>query len=185
MRKLLFSLPFAVIAICSCTTERKPEVFIQPELDSILTVFVRERATVRDIGGDSIHQLIFFTFEGKQFFCLMSSNREYHSKYMNDCFEKNGKLITYYSMDGAVGDSLIRIPKECSCIDSLKRYMNWDNAPDMCYDYRHDIRYYMILSKGKYQKVPREKIEEKIFSNGDTVGTVLWEARGGQIVRID
>ncbi len=146
MKKLLFSLLLTVIVMTGCTTEHKPEVFIQPELDSIMMEAVKSHPK------DDIFQLVFFPLANKQYFYISCSPGHYYSEYVDDCFEKNGKLFYYYAHKGSWKDYLLNVPKEFSCLDSLKHFSDFSNA-DVCYDHESYRKCYMILSKEKYKEL--------------------------------
>jgi len=175
MRKLLFSLPFAVIAICSCTTERKPEVFIQPESDSIMMEAVYSHPK------DDIFQLVFFSLANKQYFYISCSPGHYYSEYVDDCFEKEGKLFYYYAHKGSWKDSLLNVPKEFSCLDTLKHYRDFSNA-DVNYDHESYRKCFMILSKDKCKEVedPFMTLKQMDYSAIQTI-----EALGGVVKKME
>lgn len=173
MRKLLFALAIAIIAICSCTTERKPEVFIQPELDSIMMEAVKSHPK------DDIFQLVFFPLADKQFFYISCSPGHYYSEYVDDCFEKDGKLFYYYAHKGSWKDSLLNVPKEFSCLDTLKHYCDFSNA-DVCYDHESYRKCFMILSKEKYKEL---ESPFAIFEIDDTCNEQVFKSIGGRIFK--
>ena len=173
MRKLLFSLPFAVIAICSCTTERKPEVFIQPELDSIMMEAVYSHPK------DDIFQLVFFSLANKQYFYISCSPGHYYSEYVDECFEKEGKLFYYYAHKGSWKDSLLNVPRELSCLDTLKNYNDFTNA-DVCYDHESYRKCFMVLSKEKYKELASPFA---ILEIDDTCRENVFKSMGGYIAK--
>ncbi len=173
MRKLLFALAIAIIAICSCTTERKSEVFIQPELDSIMMEAVKSHPK------DDIFQLVFFPLADKQFFYISCSPGHYYSEYVDDCFEKDGKLFYYYAHKGSWKDSLLNVPKEFSCLDTLKHYCDFSNA-DVCYDHESYRKCFMILSKEKYKEL---ESPFAIFEIDDTCNEQVFKSIGGRIFK--
>lgn len=175
MRKILFSLAIAIVAICSCSTERKPEVFIQPELDSIM------QEAVKSHPKDDIFRLIFFPLDNKQYFYICCSPGHYYSKQLDDCFEKDGKLFTCFGLKGSWKDSLIVIPKELSCLDTLKHYSDFSNA-DVNYDHESYRKCFMILSKDKCKEVedPFMTLKQMDYSAIQTI-----EALGGVVKKME
>ena len=97
------------------------------------------------------------------------------------CFEKEGKLFYYYAHKGSWKDSLLNVPKEFSCLDTLKHYRDFSNA-DVNYDHESYRKCFMILSKDKCKEVedPFMTLKQMDYSAIQTI-----EALGGVVKKME
>ena len=117
-----------------------------PELDSILEEYIAKYPK------NDIYYLIFENRNNKQFFTIQSSTSCYDSNYMDGCFMRKGKIIVFWSVNQSWKDSLLHIPQESLCYDSLAKFS--DFATDLVqYDAPYNPQTYRILSVNQYREV--------------------------------
>ena len=120
-------------------------VTISPVLDSILNEYIDNNP------NNKIYYLMFENRCNKQFFTLQCSSDCYDSNFMDGCFMKKGKIIIFWSVNKSWKDSLLHIPQEKFCFDSLAKYTDFSKT-DMCYDAPYNSLTYRILSANHYKK---------------------------------
>ena len=119
-----------------------------PELDSILDKYIAENPK------RNVFNMLFYNFNNKQFFTLQSSSDYFDSNYVDGCFMKNGKIIIFWSVNKSWKDSLLHIPQEELCFDSLANYSDF-NKVLVDYDVPENSLTYRILSKNKFRKAEK------------------------------
>lgn len=154
MKSLLINL-ISIIIVCSCINCGKTNIFIEPELDSVLTKFIQEYP------DDSIYTLTFYNYNNKQFLNIQCSDIYYDGNFIDGCFEKNGKIIIYCSINKSWQDSLINIPASLQCKDSLAKYCDW-NTINIYYDRPLAIKQFRIISKKEFKTASQEDFKSRI-----------------------
>ena len=138
---------FCICTILIACNNKNDSVFasMPPELDSLLDEYIA------NYPNNKIYYMIFETRCGKQFFTLQCSSDCYDSNYMDGCFMKKGKIIVFWSINKSWKDSLLHIPQEELCFDSLTRYTDLSKV-DVDYDAPYNPQTYRILSLSQYRK---------------------------------
>lgn len=137
---------FTIITLVSCRFDNLlNDNYIQPELDSIVTEYIKKYP------NDSIYSLYFYQFNNKQFFNIWCSGTHYDSRFVDICFPKNNKLIVACSINNSLMDSLISISESNQCLNSLKKYNDWNDDADRSYDYDSHVENYRILGSKNYR----------------------------------
>lgn len=114
------------------------------ELDSILDEYIATNPK------NNIYYLIFENRNNKQFFTIQSSTSCYDSNYMDGCFMRKGKIIVFWSVNQSWKDSLLHIPQNAQCYDSLAKFTDIANNL-MFYDAPYNPQTYRILSANQYR----------------------------------
>ena len=115
------------------------------ELDSLLDDYIAKYP------NNKIYYMIFENRCNKQFFTLQCFSDCYDSNYLDGCFMKRGRIIVFWSVNKSWRDSLLHIPQEELCFDSLTKYTDFSKT-DMCYDAPYNPQTYRILSANRYRK---------------------------------
>ena len=95
--------------------------------------------------------IVFENRNHKQFFYLQSYPDFYDGNFVDGCFIKNGKIIIFWSVNKSWKDSLLHIPQEELCFDSLAKYSEI-NKVGVHFDGSPNHLTYRILSVNKYRK---------------------------------
>lgn len=144
--KTLISVFFICVVMISCNQKGNGSfATMPPELDSILDKYIAENPKRK------VFNIIFENRNHKQFFTLQSYSDIYDSNYVDGCFMKNGKIIIFWSVNNSWKDSLLHIPQEELCFDSLGKYKDI-NKVGVNYDASPNSLTYRILSVNKYKK---------------------------------
>ena len=141
---ILFVTSIMLIA-CEIKKDNNSYIPISSGLDSILDDYILNNP------DNKIYNLIFESQCGKQFFTLQCSSDCYDSNFMDGCFMKNDKIIVFWSVNKSWKDSLLQIPQEELCYDSLTKFTDFSNA-QMDYDAPYNSQTYRILSTTRYRK---------------------------------
>lgn len=145
MRKIIPTTLLCIVLIACNRNGSNFSAMMPPELDSILDKYIAENPK------RNVFNMLFYNFNNKQFFTLQSSSDYYDSNYVDGCFMKNGKIIIFWSVNNSWKDSLLHIPQEELCFDSLEKYKDF-NKVGVDYDVPENSLTYRILSKNKYRK---------------------------------
>ena len=116
-----------------------------PELDSILDEYIANNPK------RNVFNIVFENRNHKQFFSLQSYPDLYDSNFVDGCFMKNGKIIIFWSVNKSWKDSLLHIPQEDLCFDSLAKYSDV-NKGGVHFDGSPNHLTYRILSVNKYKR---------------------------------
>ena len=144
MKKIFILLVISAILI-ACNNKNNCFMAISPELDSILDEYIDKHP------NNKLYYLIFENRCNKQFFTLQCSSDCYDSNFVDGCFMKKGKIIVFWSVNKSWKDSLIHIPQEEFCFDSLAQYTDFAKT-EMDYDGPYNAQTYRIISVSKYRK---------------------------------
>jgi hypothetical protein len=145
MRKIITTTLLCIVLIACNRNGGNFSVMMPPELDSILDEYIANNPK------KNIVNMFFENRNHKQFFTLLCYSDLYDSNYMDGCFMKNGKIIIFWSINKSWKDSLLHIPQEELCFDSLAKYSDF-NKVDFDYDGSPNPLTYRILSVNKYKK---------------------------------
>lgn len=145
MRKIITTTLLCIVLIACNRNGSSFSAMMPPELDSILDKYIAENPK------RNVFNMLFYNFNNKQFFTLQSSSGYYDSNYVDGCFMKNGKIIIFWSVNNSWKDTLLHIPQEELCFDSLANYSDFNKVP-VDYDVPENSLTYRILSKNKYRK---------------------------------
>ena len=118
---------------------------MSPELDSILDVYIANNPK------RNVFNIVFENRNHKQFFYLQSYPDFYDGNLVDGCFMKNGKIIIFWSINKSWKDSLLHIPQEKLCFDSLANYSDV-NKGGVHFDGSPNHLTYRILSVNKYKR---------------------------------
>jgi hypothetical protein len=118
---------------------------MSPELDSILDVYIANNPK------RNVFNIVFENRNHKQFFYLQSYPDFYDGNFVDGCFMKNGKIIIFWSVNKSWKDSLLHIPQEDLCFDSLANYSDV-NKGGVHFDGSPNHLTYRILSVNKYKR---------------------------------
>lgn len=144
--KTLISVFFICVVMISCNQKGNGSfATMPPELDSILDKYIAENPKRK------VFDIIFENRNHKQFFTLESYPDFYDGNFVDGCFMKNGKIIIFWSVNKSWKDSLLHIPQEELCFDSLEKYEDV-NKGDVQFCGSPNSLTYRILSVNKYKK---------------------------------
>jgi hypothetical protein len=144
MKKIFILLVISTILI-ACYNNNNCFIVISPELDSILDEYIDKNP------DNKIYYLTFENRCNKQFFTLQCSSDCYDSNFVDGCFMKKGKIIVFWSVNKSWKDSLLHIPQEELCFDSLAKYTDFAKT-EMDYDAPYNALTYRIISVNEYRK---------------------------------
>lgn len=146
MRKIITAILLCIVLIACNRNGSNSSVMIPPELDSILDEYMVNNPK------RNVFVIIFENRNHKQFFTLQSYSDFYDGNFVDGCFMKNGKIIIFWSLNKSWKDSLLHIPQEELCFDSLGKYKDINKVDfDGC-DVSPNSLSYRILSVNKYKK---------------------------------
>lgn len=146
MKKIFILFVTSIILIaCNIRKDNNSYMSISSGLDSILDEYIAKYP------NNKIYCLIFENQYGKQFFTLQCSSDCYDSNFMDGCFMKKGKIIVFWSINKSWKDSLLQIPPEELCYDSLTTFTDLSNT-QMDYDAPYNSQTYRILSTSQYRE---------------------------------
>ena len=146
MKKIFIIFIISIISIaCNIRKDNNSYIPISSGLDSILDEYIHKNP------DSKIYNLIFESQCDKQFFTLQCSSDCYDSNFMDGCFMKNDKIIVFWSVNKSWKDSLIKIPQEGLCYDSLAKFTDYSNT-QMDYDAPYNPQTYRILSTNQYRE---------------------------------
>lgn len=145
MRKIIPTTLLCIVLIACNRNGSSFSAMMPPELDSILDEYIANNPKRK------VFDIIFENRNHKQFFTLQSYSDIYDSNFVDGCFMKNGKIIIFWSVNKSWKDSLLHIPQEELCFDSLGKYKDI-NKVLVDYDVPENSLTYRILSKNKYKK---------------------------------
>jgi hypothetical protein len=145
MRKIITTI-FLCIALIACNRNgSNSSAIMPPELDSILDEYIANNPK------RNVFNIVFENRNHKQFFYLQSYPDFYDGNFVDGCFIKNGKIIIFWSINKSWKDSLLHIPQEELCFDSLAKYSDI-NKVGVHFDGSPNHLTYRILSVNKYRK---------------------------------
>lgn len=143
MKKIIYV--FLFFALIACNEKGNNSVnTIAPELGRILDEYISDNP------NNKIYYLIFENRCDKQFFTIQSSSSHYDSDYVDGCFMWKGHIIVFWSVNKSWKDSLLNIPQEELCFDSLERYTDFKDLGS--YDAPYNPITYRILSANHLRK---------------------------------
>ena len=145
MKKIFILIIISIILTACNKNTNKCFMAISPELDSILDEYIDKYS------NNKIYYLIFENRCKKHFFTLQCSSDCYDSNFMDGCFIKKGKIIIFWSVNKSWKDSLLHIPQEELCFDSLAKFTDFAKT-EMDYDAPYNAQTYRIISVNKYRK---------------------------------
>lgn len=145
MRKIIPTTLLCIVLIACNRNGSSFSAMMPPELDSILDKYIAENPKRK------VFDIIFENRNHKQFFTLESYPDFYDGNFVDGCFMKNGKIIIFWSVNKSWKDSLLHIPQEELCFDSLEKYEDV-NKGDVQFCGSPNSLTYRILSKNKYKK---------------------------------
>ncbi len=145
MRKIITTTLLCIALIACNRNGSNSSAIMPPELDSILDKYIAENPKRK------VFDIIFENRNHKQFFTLESYPDFYDGNFVDGCFMKNGKIIIFWSVNKSWKDSLLHIPQEELCFDSLEKYEDV-NKGDVQFCGSPNSLTYRILSVNKYKK---------------------------------
>ena len=145
MRKIITIILLCIALIACNRNGSNSSAIMPPELDSILDEYIANNPK------RNVFNIVFENRNHKQFFYLQSYPDFYDGNFVDGCFIKNGKIIIFWSINKSWKDSLLHIPQEELCFDSLAKYKDV-NKGDAHFDGSPYHLTYRILSVNKYRK---------------------------------
>ncbi len=145
MRKIITTILLCIVLIACNRNGSSFSAMMPPELDSILDEYIANNPKRK------VFDIIFENRNHKQFFTLESYPDFYDGNFVDGCFMKNGKIIIFWSVNKSWKDSLLHIPQEELCFDSLEKYEDV-NKGDVQFCGSPNSLTYRILSVNKYKK---------------------------------
>lgn len=145
MRKIIPTTLLCIVLIACNRNGSNSSAMMPPELDSILDEYIANNPK------RNVFDIIFENRNHKQFFTLESYPDFYDGNFVDGCFMKNGKIIIFWSVNKSWKDSLLHIPQEELCFDSLEKYEDV-NKGDVQFCGSPNSLTYRILSVNKYKK---------------------------------
>ena len=145
MRKIITIILLCIALIACNRNGSNSSAMMPPELDSILDEYIANNPK------RNVFNIVFENRNHKQFFSLQSYPDLYDSNFVDGCFMKNGKIIIFWSINKSWKDSLLHIPQEKLCFDSLEKYKDV-NKVGVHFDGSPNHLTYRILSANKYRK---------------------------------
>ena len=145
MRKIITIILLCIALIACNRNGSNSSAMMPPELDSILDVYIANNPK------RNVFNIVFENRNHKQFFSLQSYPDLYDSNFVDGCFMKNGKIIIFWSINKSWKDSLLHIPQEKLCFDSLANYSDV-NKGGVHFDGSPNHLTYRILSVNKYKR---------------------------------
>ena len=116
MKNLIITILLCFVQIACNRNGSNSSAMMPPELDSILDEYIANNPK------RNVFNIVFENRNHKQFFSLQSYPDLYDSNFVDGCFMKNGKIIIFWSVNKSWKDSLLHIPQEDLCFDSLANY---------------------------------------------------------------
>lgn len=145
MRKIITIILLCIALIACNRNGSNSSAMMPPELDSILDVYIANNPK------RNVFNIVFENRNHKQFFYLQSYPDFYDGNLVDGCFMKNGKIIIFWSVNKSWKDSLLHIPQEKLCFDSLANYSDV-NKGGVHFDGSPNHLTYRILSVNKYKR---------------------------------
>ena len=145
MRKIITIILLCIALIACNRNGSNSSAMMPPELDSILDVYIANNPK------RNVFNIVFENRNHKQFFYLQSYPDFYDGNFVDGCFMKNGKIIIFWSVNKSWKDSLLHIPQEDLCFDSLENYSDV-NKGGVHFDGSPNHLTYRILSVNKYKR---------------------------------
>ena len=145
MRKIITIILLCIALIACNRNGSNSSAMMPPELDSILDVYIANNPK------RNVFNIVFENRNHKQFFYLQSYPDFYDGNFVDGCFMKNGKIIIFWSVNKSWKDSLLHIPQEDLCFDSLANYSDV-NKGGVHFDGSPNHLTYRILSVNKYKR---------------------------------
>ena len=145
MRKIITIILLCIALIACNRNGSNSSDMMSPELDSILDVYIANNPK------RNVFNIVFENRNHKQFFYLQSYPDFYDGNLVDGCFMKNGKIIIFWSVNKSWKDSLLHIPQEDLCFDSLANYSDV-NKGGVHFDGSPNHLTYRILSVNKYKR---------------------------------
>ena len=145
MRKIITIILLCIALIACNRNGSNSSAMMPPELDSILDEYIANNPK------RNVFNIVFENRNHKQFFYLQSYPDFYDGNFVDGCFMKNGKIIIFWSVNKSWKDSLLHIPQEDLCFDSLANYSDV-NKGGVHFDGSPNHLTYRILSVNKYKR---------------------------------
>lgn len=145
MKNLIITILLCFVQIACNRNGSNSSDMMSPELDSILDVYIANNPK------RNVFNIVFENRNHKQFFYLQSYPDFYDGNFVDGCFMKNGKIIIFWSINKSWKDSLLHIPQEKLCFDSLANYSDV-NKGGVHFDGSPNHLTYRILSVNKYKR---------------------------------
>lgn len=145
MRKIITIILLCIALIACNRNGSNSSAMMPPELDSILDEYIANNPK------RNVFNIVFENRNHKQFFYLQSYPDFYDGNLVDGCFMKNGKIIIFWSINKSWKDSLLHIPQEKLCFDSLANYSDV-NKGGVHFDGSPNHLTYRILSVNKYKR---------------------------------
>ena len=145
MRKIITIILLCIALIACNRNGSNSSAMMPPELDSILDEYIANNPK------RNVFNIVFENRNHKQFFSLQSYPDFYDGNFVDGCFMKNGKIIIFWSVNKSWKDSLLHIPQEKLCFDSLANYSDV-NKGGVHFDGSPNHLTYRILSVNKYKR---------------------------------
>ena len=145
MRKIITIILLCIALIACNRNGSNSSAMMPPELDSILDEYIANNPK------RNVFNIVFENRNHKQFFYLQSYPDFYDGNFVDGCFIKNGKIIIFWSINKSWKDSLLHIPQEKLCFDSLANYSDV-NKGGVHFDGSPNHLTYRILSVNKYKR---------------------------------
>lgn len=165
MRKIITIILLCIALIACNRNGSNSSDMMSPELDSILDVYIANNPK------RNVFNIVFENRNHKQFFYLQSYPDFYDGNLVDGCFMKNGKIIIFWSVNKSWKDSLLHIPQEDLCFDSLANYSDV-NKGGVHFDGSPNHLTYRILSVNKYKRAeesdwsyPEPACDNKVISS--------------------